>query len=94
VAQFPVRLPPTLEAALRIAAPRHLLKKRPGAWFILAGLGYGVALIDVAETMLELGQSLPVANPQLCAAEMDIEVPIYLHLRASAAVEEVTVWPQ
>jgi predicted RNase H-like HicB family nuclease len=49
----------------------------------------GVALIDVAETLLELGQPLPQPNPQVSDAEMDIEEPIYLHLRASSAVEEV-----
>jgi hypothetical protein len=48
-----------------------------------------VALIDVAETLLGLGQPLPVPNPQLSDAEMDIEEPIYLHLRVSSAVEEV-----
>jgi predicted RNase H-like HicB family nuclease len=48
-----------------------------------------VALIDVAETLLEQGQPLPVPNPQVTDADMDIEEPIYLHLRASSAVEEV-----
>jgi predicted RNase H-like HicB family nuclease len=48
-----------------------------------------VALVDVAETLVELGQPLPVPNPQLSDVEMDIEEPIYLHLRASSAVEEV-----
>ena len=48
-----------------------------------------VALVDVAETLLELGQPLPVPNPRLSDVEMDIEEPIYLHLRASSAVEEV-----
>jgi hypothetical protein len=48
-----------------------------------------VALIDVAETSLELGQPLPVPNPQLSDTAMDIEEPIYLHLKASSEVEEV-----
>jgi hypothetical protein len=48
-----------------------------------------LALIDVAETLLELGQPVPVPNPQISDMEMDIEEPIYLHLRASSAVEEV-----
>jgi len=48
-----------------------------------------VALIDVAETLLELGQPLPVPKPQVSDVEMDIEEPMYLHLRASSAVEEV-----
>jgi predicted RNase H-like HicB family nuclease len=47
-----------------------------------------VALIDVAETSLEFGQPLPVPNPQVSDTEMDIEEPIYLHLKASTAVEE------
>lgn len=37
-----------------------------------------VALIDVAETLLELGQALPQSNPQLSDMEMDVEEPIYL----------------
>jgi hypothetical protein len=32
---------------------------------------------------------LPVPNPQIGDVEMDIEEPIYLHLRASSDVEEV-----
>jgi predicted RNase H-like HicB family nuclease len=48
-----------------------------------------VALIDVAETLLEMGQPLPKPNPQISNVEMDIEEPIYLHLRASSAVEKV-----
>lgn len=39
-----------------------------------------VALIDGAETLLELGQALPQPNPQLSDTNMDIEEPIYLHL--------------
>ena len=48
-----------------------------------------VALIDVAETLLEQGQPLPQPNPQISDVEMDIEEPIYLHLRASSAVDQV-----
>jgi hypothetical protein len=48
-----------------------------------------VALIDVAETLLEMGQPLPVPNPLVTDVAMDIEEPIYLHLRASSDVEEV-----
>jgi len=48
-----------------------------------------VALIDVAETLWNMGQPLPVPNPQLSDVKMDIEEPIYLHLRASSAVEVV-----
>ena len=47
------------------------------------------ALIDMAETLMEMGQPLPLPNPQLSDVDMDIEEPIYLHLRASSAVEEV-----
>jgi len=35
-----------------------------------------IALIDVAETLLELGQALPQPNPSVSDAEMDIEEPI------------------
>ena len=46
------------------------------------------ALLDVAETRLELGQSLPAPNPNATDSEMDFEEPIYLHLSASTGVEE------
>ena len=36
-----------------------------------------VALVNVAETLLEMGQPLPVPNPQLSEVELDIEEPIY-----------------
>lgn len=48
-----------------------------------------VALIDRAESSLELGQPLPVPDPQVSDTEMDIEEPIYLHLSASTPVEEI-----
>jgi predicted RNase H-like HicB family nuclease len=41
------------------------------------------ALLDVAETRLELGQSLPAPNANATDPEMDFEEPIYLHLTAS-----------
>lgn len=44
------------------------------------------ALVDVTEAHLELGQSLPVPNPQVSDPEMDIEEPIYLHLNVSTDV--------
>ena len=47
------------------------------------------ALLDVAETRLELGQSLPTPNPQGSDPEMDFEEPIYLHLSASSEVDHV-----
>ena len=47
------------------------------------------ALLDVAETRLELGQPLPKPNPLATDAEMDFEEPIYLHLSASSELEQV-----
>ncbi len=47
------------------------------------------ALLDVAETRLELGQSLPTPNPDKSDPEMDFEEPIYLHLSASSEVDQV-----
>jgi hypothetical protein len=46
------------------------------------------ALLDVAETRLEVGQSLPTPNPDATDPEMDFEEPIYLHLSASSDVEQ------
>ncbi len=48
-----------------------------------------LALVDVAEAALEIGQPLPVPNPQVCDPEMDVEEPIYLHLQVSSEVQEV-----
>ena len=47
------------------------------------------ALLDVAETRLELGQPLPMPNPQATDPDMDFEEPIYLYLAASSEVEQV-----
>jgi hypothetical protein len=47
-----------------------------------------VALLDVAETRLELGQSLPIPDPQASDPEMDLEEPVYLHLSVSTDIEE------
>ena len=47
------------------------------------------ALLDVAETRLELGQSLPTPNPQATDPEMDFEEPIYLHLSVSSEVDQM-----
>ena len=49
----------------------------------------GVALVDVAEAAVEAGQALPVPDPEVYDAEMDIEEPIDLHLQASDGVREV-----
>jgi len=46
------------------------------------------ALLDVAETRLEMGQSLPTPDPNSTDSEMDLEEPIYLHLSASTGVEQ------
>jgi hypothetical protein len=46
-------------------------------------------LLDVAETRLELGQSLPAPDTSVTDPEMDIEEPIYLHLSVSSQVEEI-----
>jgi predicted RNase H-like HicB family nuclease len=48
-----------------------------------------VALIDVAESYLEEGQPLPRPNPGMTNLEMDVEEPIYLHLKASTEITEV-----
>ena len=48
-----------------------------------------LALVDVAEAAMELGQPLPIPNPLACDAEMDVEEPIYLHLQVSSEVQEV-----
>jgi len=44
--------------------------------------------LDVAETRLELGQSLPTPNPQVTDPDMDVEEPIYMHLSVSTEVVE------
>ena len=46
------------------------------------------ALLDVAQTRLELGQSLPTPNPHATDPAMDFEEPIYLHLSASSEVDQ------
>ena len=46
------------------------------------------ALLDVAETRLELGQSLPKPNPLISDPDMDLEEPVYLHLSVSTEIEE------
>jgi hypothetical protein len=48
-----------------------------------------VALMDVAEAAVESGQVLPVPDPGAFDPEMDLEEPIYLHLRGSAGMREV-----
>ncbi len=48
----------------------------------------GIALIDVAETLLELGEALPKPDPSASDPEMDLEEPIYLHLSVSSEVSQ------
>ena len=47
-----------------------------------------IALVDVAETALETGLPLPLPNPKLCDAAMDVEEPIYLHLSVSSDIQQ------
>lgn len=49
----------------------------------------GTALIDVAETLLGLGDPLPRPDPTATDPEMDLEESIYLHLSASSEVSDV-----
>ncbi len=45
------------------------------------------ALIDLADLCLDRGEPLPVPDPSRTDPDADIEEPLYLHLRASTAVE-------
>ncbi len=45
------------------------------------------ALVDMAETNLLLGESLPLPNPQLTDEDSDLEEPIHLILEASQKVK-------
>jgi hypothetical protein len=47
------------------------------------------ALIDMAETSLINGESLPTPNPQLTDPEADLEEPIYLILTAASRIQIV-----
>ena len=48
-----------------------------------------VALVDVAEAAVSVGEPLPTPDPTATDPDMDIEEPIYLHLLASSEVREV-----
>lgn len=48
-----------------------------------------VALVDVAEAAVSVGEPLPTPDPSVTDPNMDIEEPIYLHLLASSDVREV-----
>jgi hypothetical protein len=47
------------------------------------------ALLDVAETRLELGRSLSPPNPGATDPDTDFEEPIYLHLSAISEVDQI-----
>jgi predicted RNase H-like HicB family nuclease len=47
------------------------------------------ALVDMAETNLALGETLPQPNPAATDPESDIEEPIYLLISAATHVEVV-----
>lgn len=47
------------------------------------------ALVDMAETNLLLGESLPTPNAELSDAEADLEEPIHLILNAASSVKVV-----
>lgn len=49
------------------------------------------ALVDMAETHLLKGESLPIPNPQVFDDDADLEEPIHLLLSAAS---KVTVVPQ
>lgn len=64
----------------------------PGAITCGAGLGearrlLASALLDLAGYALERSESLPRPDPSQSDPDTDLEEPIYLHLRASTAVE-------
>jgi hypothetical protein len=48
----------------------------------------GLALVDVAETLIGIGGALPRPDPAVSDPEMDIEEPIFLHLVASSEVSQ------
>ena len=48
----------------------------------------GLALVDVAETLLSLREALPKPDPAKSDPEMGFEEPIYLHLIASSDVSQ------
>lgn len=47
------------------------------------------ALVDMAETNLMLGESLPIPNPNLKSEDADLEEPIHLILNASSKIKVV-----
>ena len=47
------------------------------------------ALVDMVETNLQKGESLPQPNPEFSDSESDLEEPIYLILTASSHINIV-----
>ena len=47
------------------------------------------ALVDMAETNLQLGESLPIPNSSVTDPEADLEEPIHLILNASSKIKVV-----
>ncbi len=45
------------------------------------------ALVEMAETNLSNGESLPIPNPSLSDPEADLEEPIYLILTAASHIQ-------
>ncbi len=50
-----------------------------------------IALVDMAETSLQYGESLPIPVPNCTDPEADLEEPIHLFLKASS---HITLVPQ
>jgi hypothetical protein len=48
----------------------------------------GLALVDVVETLLSLGEAPPRPDPAVSNPEMDLEEPIFLHLLVSSEVSQ------
>ncbi|MCL4190365.1 MAG: hypothetical protein KJZ87_01370 [Thermoguttaceae bacterium] len=48
----------------------------------------GLALVDLAETLVGLGEALPKPNPSVTDPEMDLEEPIFLHLLVRSEVSQ------
>lgn len=49
-----------------------------------------VALVDMAETNLKNGESLPPPNPKIIDAKSDLEEPIYLLLNATSHLKIIS----
>ena len=47
------------------------------------------AIVDMAEYLLETGQSLPKPDPDISDPEAELEEPLYLLLKAASLVEVV-----